>query len=262
MRWIFYTLIAINMAVAGYFLTKPLSVEPVVRELPTNTSSLVLLSEFVSNQQSTDASGNESITASTATVKGTKDIGANPTEVASSKPVEKTMKPQPQTSAIEQDKRSSQKQLCYVLGPYKERLDARHAQARAEALGRNALIKVIDVPAESPSEHWVHVPPRRSRSDALSVLRALQKRSIDSYVITEGELENGISLGLFRNKDSANKLKRQVSAYGYPVDIQVRNKTKKEHWLELSEVGELTSRLRERIQSEDVGTNWELVACS
>lgn len=152
-------------------------------------------------------------------------------------------------------------QLCYVAGPYADEIDARHLLARVDAVGLTGSIKTLEVTTDTPAEYWVHVPPRSGREEALRVLKELQKRNFDSYIITQGELAEGVSLGLFRKKDSALSLQKEVSAAGIPVAIKVVNESSREFWVEVKEVTQLNERMRERIQAGDESISWEMVDC-
>lgn len=151
--------------------------------------------------------------------------------------------------------------LCYSAGPYMDELDARHLLARVSAVGLNGRIKDVEIETGEPAEYWVHVPPRASREEALRVLKELQKRNLDSYIITQGELAEGVSLGLFRNKDSAYDLQRKVAGFDLPVDVLVVNHSRREYWVEVVEASQLNERMRERIQAGDEHISWELTSC-
>jgi len=152
--------------------------------------------------------------------------------------------------------------MCYVAGPYPDELDARHLLARAEALALDGQINAVDIATDEPSEYWVHVPPRATRAEALRVLRELQKRKVDSYIITQGELAEGVSLGLFRNKASASGLQKKVEGYDIPAEVKVITKSVREYWVEITQVAQLNDKMRERIQAGDDSISWELVACA
>lgn len=152
--------------------------------------------------------------------------------------------------------------LCYVGGPYADELDARHLLARVSAVGLTGHIKTVEVSSDKPADYWVHVPPRSSREEALRVLKELQKRKFDSYIITQGDLAEGVSLGLFRNKESAYGLRQQVEDAGIPAAVRVVNHAGREYWVEVVEVSQLNERMRERIQAGDTEISWELVECS
>lgn len=151
---------------------------------------------------------------------------------------------------------------CYVAGPYNDELDARHLLARAQALALAGSINAVDISTDEPSEYWVHVPPRATRSEALKTLRELQQRNVDSYIITQGDLADGVSLGLFRNQASAQSVKKKVERFEIPVDIRVITKSVREYWVEIDQVAQLNEKMRERIQAGDNGISWQQAACS
>lgn len=157
---------------------------------------------------------------------------------------------------------SARAELCYAGGPFSDEIDARHLQARAAALGFSGRIDILEVAGDEPADYWVYVPPRASREEALRTLRELQQRKYDSYIITQGDLAEGVSLGLFRNKESAYRLQKTVAAYGIPVDVRVVNKTAREYWVEIAETAQLSEAIRERIRGGEEAVRWELVQCN
>lgn len=167
---------------------------------------------------------------------------------------------QPRATKAEQTA-SSRDDLCYAAGPYSDELDAKHLLARAAAQGLTGHVKTLEVESGEPAEYWVHVPPRSSREEALQVLKELQKRKLDSYIITQGDLTDGVSLGLFRNKESADLLEKKVAGFGIPVQVLVVNQSRREFWVEVVEVAQLNEKMRERIQAGDSRIGWELTAC-
>ena len=53
--------------------------------------------------------------------------------------------------------------------------------------------------------HWVIIPPQ-PEDDALRLFNDLQRRGIDSYLVTRGENANAISLGLFQSRAAAERI--------------------------------------------------------
>ena len=127
---------------------------------------------------------------------------------------------------------------CYSVGPLADRIDAKHLKVRAEALGFQSELRRLTT--GTSTEHWVHIPPQANR----------QGRGCDSYIITQGELAEGISLGLFRNKTSAKNLTKKVRALDYNVVIKDVSRGEKELWLEFPQVTELTEAMRKRVVGE------------
>ena len=161
---------------------------------------------------------------------------------------------QPEAQAVAQ-------QRCFLLGPYQDIVDANYARARAEALGVAGSTQTTQLPTQEAKEFWVFVPPRASREEARKVLRELQQRKVDSYIINAGELAEGISLGLFRKEESAQQVADKVKTYNIPVEVRIKNDIKEEHWLEVNASPEFGERLRQRILADDRDVAWQMTDC-
>lgn len=149
---------------------------------------------------------------------------------------------------------------CYSVGPLADRIDAKHLKVRAEALGFNSELRGLAT--GTSIEHWVHIPPQANRQQSLRLLRELQGRGIDSYIITQGDLAEGISLGLFRNEDSAQRLTKKMQGMDYNVVIKDVSRGEKELWLEFPQVTQLTEAMRKRVVGEGQSLQWMLTDCS
>lgn len=71
-------------------------------------------------------------------------------------------------------------------------------QSDADALE----VTFIEQERELTPYHWVIIPPQ-PRAVALKQFRDIQRQGIDSYLVTEGENRNAISLGLFESRQAA-----------------------------------------------------------
>ncbi|MGP4843613.1 SPOR domain-containing protein [Marinobacter sp. 1Y8] len=83
------------------------------------------------------------------------------------------------------------------------------AEAETFAAGETSAIfnvHVDDMVTDRASYHWVLIPPYKTREAALGSLERLQRAGVDSYLVTEGEYKNGISLGLFESERLAQSL--------------------------------------------------------
>lgn len=158
------------------------------------------------------------------------------------------------------DKRNATEQRCYSVGPFKDEDDAKFLGMRAEALGFEAEMRSLATGGSI--EHWVHIPPLANRQQSLQLLRELQGRGIDSYIITQGDLAEGISLGLFKNKESAGRLTQKMLDMEYDVVIKEVVRGEKELWLEFPQVSALTEAMRKRVVGIDQNLNWMLTDCS
>lgn len=153
------------------------------------------------------------------------------------------------------------KKLCYALGPYKASIDVRLAQARAVELGLTALINEIDSEQSTGEKYRVIVPPLPNREQALRILKELQERSIDSYMINTGNNTNGISLGLFRNQSSAIALQNKMKSLDFNAVIIEQRKPILEYWIEIREVSRMDNRTQSLVRGRDSNVQWELVSC-
>jgi len=150
-------------------------------------------------------------------------------------------------------------QRCYSIGPFGDRIDAKHMKARAQALGFSPELKQLLAHVEH--EYWVYLKPQSSRQEALRLLKELLARKIDSYVITSGELAEGISLGLFRNKDLADELSDRMAKLEYDVAIKPVSRGAKELWMEFRQVSQLTELMRNKISADNDKVQWMLADC-
>jgi hypothetical protein len=149
---------------------------------------------------------------------------------------------------------------CYSAGPLADRVDAKYLKVRAEALGFSSELRGLTT--ETSIEYWVHIPPQFNRQQSLRLLRELQGRSIDSYIITQGDLAEGISLGLFRSEASSQKLMQKMQELDYNVVVKEVSRGKKELWLEFPQVTQLTEAMRKRVMGEGQQLQWMLTDCS
>lgn len=119
--------------------------------------------------------------------------------------------------------------LCTMLGPYEQLLQAEYAVERLNALGANAHITPVEV--QEGESFWVYLKPEMSEKEAVRRLYELQKKNIESHVITKGELANGISFGRFAEYAEAEIKLNEVKSQGYDAAIKRLPKTIQETWV-------------------------------
>lgn len=121
---------------------------------------------------------------------------------------------------------------CLRLGTVGQAATARLLAQRLLSLDIDA--QLISSEQAIGRDYWVYLPPVRSREAALRLLRELQARNIDSYVITVGELTNGVSLGIFTQQATAQAVASSVEESGYEVDVKVIPRVQSAYWLQVS----------------------------
>ena len=120
---------------------------------------------------------------------------------------------------------------CLGVGVFAGAAESEAFAAEAEARGYSAEPRQVEVAAEP--DYWVHIPPFASAAAAQRRLQELRARDIDSYLIGGGELEQGISLGVFGRRESALRLQEQILAQGYESSIYEIPRSSSEYWVEV-----------------------------
>lgn len=98
---------------------------------------------------------------------------------------------------------------CVSLGWFKS--EGQASAVAAELVPDNRAFRVLGQEIELPPLHWVLIPPQPP-AQALNQFRNIQRQGIDSYLVTEGERRNAISLGLFESREAAKRVLRQRNA--------------------------------------------------
>lgn len=121
---------------------------------------------------------------------------------------------------------------CLYLGGFDQEASARLVEQRLLSLDIQAGVRTMDV--EAGTDYWVYLPPLASRDASLRQLRELQSRNIDSYLITVGDLSNGISLGIFSRKDSGEGVQGRLREAGYDPFIRELPRVQRKYWVRIA----------------------------
>lgn len=92
--------------------------------------------------------------------------------------------------------------VCVKMGWIETRDSAEQLVQSQTRRAEEARLVVLEEERELPPFNWIIIPPQ-PRAEALRQFREIQRRGIDSYLVTEGENRNAISLGLFESREAA-----------------------------------------------------------
>lgn len=153
---------------------------------------------------------------------------------------------------------------CVRIGPFVERPDVGRLLAGLSdsiSPGDSYTTELADRPI-----FWVHVSPRGSIHEAQVAQKDLAARGIESFVISDlGPLHNGISLGVFRDPDSAKRLASARAGIGYPVAVHESLGKRTVHFARVRVSAEHAERLVEalddRAEAESTGASADLIEC-
>ena len=137
---------------------------------------------------------------------------------------------------------------CFSLGPFSTQADLRRAF--------NGIAPYVENSRQRQSIQtqdrgfWVYLPAVPSREDALAVARDLSIAGLrDYYVVTAGNDENTVSLGLFRELANAQRRQATLRAIGYDPQLIRRTDESLVYWLDYS-------------RAEDTQPPWQRVVAS
>ncbi|MCX7556311.1 SPOR domain-containing protein [Xanthomonadaceae bacterium JHOS43] len=133
--------------------------------------------------------------------------------------------------------------VCVEIGPFLTQADLRRAM---NALTPSAeRLQFRETRALASRGYWVYLPAQGSRDTALATARELSGKGLrDYYVVTAGERENTISLGLFRELSNAQQRHAQVRALGFDAQLQSRSDEIPNYWIDLAVDTEFEWRTR------------------
>jgi hypothetical protein len=119
--------------------------------------------------------------------------------------------------------------MCWLLGPLPEEVTAKQILMRFQGQGIDARLQELE--AVTSLEYLVYTGPYPSRSEALSSLRDMQSKQLDSFVITRGELTDAISLGLFTSRRQVEQAVAELAELGYAAKSRESERVELQHWL-------------------------------
>lgn len=138
------------------------------------------------------------------------------------------------TSATASTESESELRTCLVFGPLTD-------EAEVEEIRRLLLAYQLPVEqsmsrADGQTDYWVIVPPFESREAAVAAVATLKQfRVEDSFLISQGPQKNGVSLGLFKSRETATQLADDRSESGFQIEVLALERSKGEYRLTVRE---------------------------
>ncbi|MDE2271676.1 MAG: SPOR domain-containing protein [Xanthomonadaceae bacterium] len=122
---------------------------------------------------------------------------------------------------------------CATLGAFSSMADMRAAmQALTPHVTR---IQYRQEQVEHSRGYWVYLPATATREAALDEARALAAKGIDDYyVVTAGDSQNTVSLGLFDNQANAQARLARLQKLGFPAQLKQRVDSEPAYWIDFA----------------------------
>lgn len=143
---------------------------------------------------------------------------------------------------------------CMALGPFATQEDLRIA--RNALSGQVQRMRARQEQITQPRGWWVHLPPSPNHAAALAQARQLGARNIQDYfVVSAGDNQNTVSLGLFKDPANARKRRDEITAAGFQVQMTERIETVPEYWLDLIPTDSKHFDWRSRVRDPGIGSH-------
>lgn len=154
------------------------------------------------------------------------------------------------------DNRASEEDMnlsCYAAGPYNDEAVVLTAAETIRPQVLKSNIRRLTTTQEAG--YWVYIPALPSRAEALKKGRELAAAFVkDYYVVTSGNNENSISLGLYREPYNADNRVNQLKQKGFAVEKETRLEQWPEFWLDFS-LSEASEFDPQTLETDDIAVN-------
>lgn len=125
---------------------------------------------------------------------------------------------------------------CRSIGPFPTQADTRAAMNALTPFTKR--IRIRETHTTQTRGYWVFLPAQASREQALNTARTLSQKGVrDYYVVTAGDQQNTISLGLFRDQGNAERRRAEIAALGFVPKVNPRTEELPSYWLDLALAG-------------------------
>ncbi|MNV75508.1 Sporulation related domain protein [compost metagenome] len=151
--------------------------------------------------------------------------------------------------------------VCLFLGGFEREEQAREVEQRLISLDVRSAVQPVD--AAAGTDYWVYLTPLASREASLRQLKELQARKIDSYIVTQGDLVNGISLGIFPRLDSAESVMQRLRDAGYEPFMRELSRAHRDYWVRVAPESRrlVDDPLLEQLSRDFFGLKHQLMPC-
>jgi hypothetical protein len=138
---------------------------------------------------------------------------------------------------------------CVSIGPFATQADMRSALNSITPLV--SRIQYREAHATETRGYWVYLPAQNSREQALSLARQLSTKGVrDYYVVTAGDQQNTISLGLFHDQGNAEKRRNEITGLGFKPELIARTEELPVYWIDFAQDAHTPVNWRARVNGQ------------
>lgn len=118
---------------------------------------------------------------------------------------------------------------CVLIGPLATAREQHQLEVLlSEKVEEMAIHRQDDVVRE---DFWLLIPPENPEMEMTALLEELHGKKIESFIIGSGEYKGGITLGVFAEKENADRYQASLRAQGYTPFLTMKPRIKQTTWL-------------------------------
>ena len=157
-----------------------------------------------------------------------KEVAAQRSNEAQRSSETKSAKDAQRSSLVTED--SSDKRVCYTIGPFKDK--ARAIEISGRYSGRQAVTALKSNLEKEYQGVMVYIDGHETRADAVKTANILAANGITDHIIVNNPDEpNILSLGVFGLKRNADRLKARVEKLKFKVETEPRYRERTIYWI-------------------------------
>lgn len=120
---------------------------------------------------------------------------------------------------------------CFTLGPFRKDETAKEILAELSDMGLQSEIR--GAKERRTRGFWVYLPSYPTREKAIEEAENLASRGFSDYfIVSDGNRDNAISLGLFNIKSGSERRIEEMRALGYTPKVEVRSDEVNVFWID------------------------------
>ena len=245
MRWIFLSLVLVNAMFFIWRYILPVSSparaqeKPVVEFLPANilANDTIRLLEEVRDQETSSpqplvmsAPEKGELIVNSATNKSANQVHAiNKVSVVNDELPVKTLGSISSAVSATSSAAITASKVCYWTGPFTG--DSERAVILARLKKLKVAAEVVDI---AGLRHWVYLPAKATREDAVATVQSLKAQGVESYIISSGQHRLGVSVGLYTQQALAEQKMRELQRRGWSPVMDTYERATGERWLSVN----------------------------
>jgi len=133
---------------------------------------------------------------------------------------------------------------CVRLGPFESRAEMDSLQV--EVKDRFELVQIRETKSIADKGYWVFMPPFPTRAAAESATKKMTEAGASEfYIVPDGQSRNAVSLGIYVDREWAEKRRGELNGMvqGHNIVVQLLTEIVSQYWLDAGPVDALNPAL-------------------